>query len=364
MKRRQPRPARSKRSARRKSTDPVGAATSAGLRHVCDEGSGIRREVGRLGFKYLTPRGRVIKKAAELRRIAKLAVPPAWTDVWICADPRGHIQATGRDARGRKQYRYHPDWRATRDETKFHRMQAFAAVLPRLRARIDADLRRKGLPREKVLAAVVRLLETSLIRVGNDEYARQNRSFGLTTMRDQHVAIKGGSVRFVFRGKSGIRHTVDVSDRRLARIVRQCRDLPGQDLFQYLDEEGRRRDVTSTDVNAYVHDVTGEEFTAKDFRTWAATVLAATALGELEADAKASARSRKKNVLQAVDAVAGVLGNTRAVCLKSYVHPGVVSSYLDGETIAKTGARVVGGRNGALRAEEKAVLTLLRRVAA
>ena len=225
--------------------------------------------MGRFGFEYVDQRGRRIRDTSKLKRIAALAVPPAWKDVWICPDPRGHLQATGRDARGRKQYRYHPEWRVCRDETKFDRMQAFAAALPRIRSRTAADMRKAGLPREKVLAAVVQLLEKSLIRVGNDEYARHNRSFGLTTLRDTHVQVKGGTVRFAFRGKSGIRHAVDLTDKRLARIVRQCRDLPGQELFQYLDEEGRRQDVTSTDVNAYLREVTGQDFTAKDFRTWA-----------------------------------------------------------------------------------------------
>jgi DNA topoisomerase-1 len=345
-------------SQRTRDIDPIKSATSAGLRHVCDDRPGIRRVNGRFGFSYVRPDGRRIRNARELRRIAALAVPPAWTDVWICVDPRGHIQATGRDARGRKQYRYHPEWRAFRDETKFHRMQAFASVLPRLRARIEADLSRKGLPRDKVLAAVVRLLETSLIRVGNDEYARQNQSFGLTTMRDRHVKVRGGRVRFEFRGKSGIRHTVDVTDRRLARIVRQCRDLPGQELFQYTDGDGRLQDVTSADVNAYVCEATGAAFTAKDFRTWAGTVLAATALSEIHTKVP---KRTKRNVLRAVEAVAGVLGNTRTVCLKSYVHPVVVTSYLDGWSLPRRRPVSLSGRSPGLRAEEKAVLALLRK---
>lgn len=287
-------------------------------------------------------------------------MPPGWKHVWICPDPRGHIQATGRDQRGRKQYRYHPDWRAARDDNKYDRLPAFAAALPALRARIAADLARPGLPREKVLAAVVRLLEKSLIRVGNEEYARHNHSFGLTTMRDGHVQVQGASLRFQFKGKSGVRHTVDVNDRRLARIVRQCRDLPGQDLFQYLDEHGRRQDVTSGDVNQYLREVTAQEFTAKDFRTWAGTVLAVTALRECE---KAeSQRGARKNMLQVVEAVAGLLGNTRAVCRKSYIHPLVLDAYLEGslEGHIKTAGAGRRSPNG-LRAEEELTLALLRR---
>src|SRR5687767_9599726 len=282
-------------------TDPFRSAHSAGLRYVSDERQGIRRETGSLGFRYVGPDGKVIRKAPTLKRIRALGIPPAWKDVWICTDPRGHLQATGRDARGRKQYRYHTDWRATRDENKFGRMQAFAAALPRIRARTAADLARAGLSREKVLATVVQLLEKSLIRVGNDEYAKANRSFGLTTLRDRHVNVRGATVRFEFRGKSGVRHAVNVSDRRLARIVTNCRDLPGQELFQYLDEEGRRRKVDSGDVNMYLKEISGQDFTAKDFRTWAGTVLVCVALRDMEA---ATRTGMSRNVVQAIDAVA------------------------------------------------------------
>ena len=338
--------------------EPVDSARAAGLRHVSDREPGIRRIMGPLGFRYLGPDGRTIRQASELKRIRALAVPPAWTDVWICRDGRGHIQATGRDAKGRKQYRYHAGWHACRGETKFDRMAAFAAALPAIRARTQSDLGRPGLPREKVLAAVVQLLEKSLIRVGNEEYAKQNRSFGLTTLQDKHVGVRGAHVRFEFRGKSGIRHTVDVNDRRLARIVKQCRDLPGQDLFQYLDEDGRRWDVTSGDVNAYLKEITGQDFTAKDFRTWAGTVLCATALCELNV-AESQARA-KKNVLKAIEAVAGLLGNTRAVCRKSYIHPAVMDAYMDGTTVnTLRQARVRRRRTRALRPEETAVLRLL-----
>jgi DNA topoisomerase-1 len=340
----------------------VRAAKIAGLRYVCDDQPGIRRQMGPLGFRFIGPDGRVIRHAAELKRIRALAIPPAWTDVWICTNSRGHIQATGRDARGRKQYRYHPQWRACRDETKYDRMQAFAAALPRLRARTSADLARPGLRREKVLAAVVQLLEKSLIRVGNEEYARQNHSFGLTTMKDKHVDVSGSKLRFEFRGKSGVRHAIAVDDRRLARIVKQCRDLPGQDLFQYIDDRGRRCDVTSGDVNAYLKEVTGEDFTAKDFRTWSGTVLAATALREFEKfDSKAQA---KKNVLRAIEAVAGLLGNTRTVCRKSYIHPAIIDSYMDGSMIATLSRRAAAAAKklgSRLRPEEAAVLMLLQR---
>ena len=343
-----------------KSKPPSKSAASAGLHYVTDEGPGIRREMGALGFRYKRPDGRPVRSPADLKRIRALAIPPAWKDVWICPDPKGHLQATGRDARGRKQYRYHLQWRAHRDGNKFDRLEEFAAVLPQLRARVAADVGKSGLPREKVLAAVVRLLEKSLIRVGNDEYARANNSFGLTTLRDQHVDVKGSTLRFEFRGKSGKRHAVDIDDRRLARIVKQCRDLPGQELFQYLDDHGRRKDVNSADVNAYLREITGADFTAKDFRTWSGTVLAATALREqAAADSMAAA---KKNVVRAVEAVAGVLGNTPAVCRKSYVHPAILECYMDGsleDKLARSlpaSARKIASK---LRADEVAALRLL-----
>lgn len=337
--------------------DPVRSARSVGLRYVCDQGRGIRREKGPLGFRYIGTDGRVIRKASTLKRIRALVIPPAWTDVWICTDPRGHLQATGRDARGRKQYRYHPRWRETRDETKFHRLQSFAAALPAIRSRTAADLTKRRLCREKVLASVVRLLERTLIRVGNDEYARTNGSFGLTTLRDTHVDINGSTIRFQFRGKSGKRHEVGLEDRRLARIVRQCRDLPGQALFQYVDDRGRRRNVSSTDVNSYLKAITGEDFTAKDFRTWFATVLACTSLREFEA--APSPAQAKKNVVTAIEAVAGVLGNTRSVCRKAYIHPAVLDAYESG-VLARTCANRRFRRSGGLRPDEVMTLTLLR----
>jgi DNA topoisomerase-1 len=339
--------------------EPAESAKSAGLRHVSDHEPGIRRLKWALGFRYIGPDGRTIRHAAELKRIRALAVPPAWTDVWICRDARGHVQATGRDAKGRKQYRYHADWHACRGETKFDRMPAFAAALPSIRTRTAADLARPGLPRDKVLATVVQLLEKSLIRVGNEEYARQNQSFGLTTLKDRHVDIRGAKVRFEFRGKSGVRHAIDVNDRRLARIVKQCRDLPGQTLFQYVDDDGRRRDVSSGDVNAYLREITGQDFTAKDFRTWAGTVLCATALSELHT-AESQARA-KKNVLKAIEAVAGVLGNTRAVCRTSYIHPAVTDAYMEGIILqmSRRTSRRRSGLIGGLRPEETAVVRLL-----
>lgn len=341
--------------------DPVSSAASASLRYVCDDRAGIRRVAGPLGFKYIGLDGKVIRDAAMLRRIRALAVPPAWSDVWICTDPRGHLQATGRDGKGRKQYRYHPDWRACRDDTKYERMPAFAAALPAIRRRTEADLALPGLPRNKVLAAVVQLLEKSLIRVGNEEYKRKNGSFGLTTLQDKHVVVAGATLRFRFKGKSGKWHRIDVSDRRLARIVKACRDLPGQDLFQYVDDKGRQQDVTSGDVNAYLKEITGQDFTAKDFRTWYGTVLAATALREMErVDSKARAR---KNVLRAVEAVAGVLGNTRTVCRNSYIHPRIIDAYMDGsfDPAPKSRARAAAGHAGAkLRDEEALVLAVLQ----
>src|SRR5262245_42316149 len=345
---------------RRAVTEPVASAAMAGLRYVSDAQPGIGRKRGARGVSYVGPDGKVVRRAADMKRIHALAVPPAWTDVWICPDPRGHIQATGRDAKRRKQYRYHRDWRATRDETKFDRMPAFAAALTILRRRTSADLSRPGLPRNKVIATIVQLLEKSLIRIGNEEYAKQNGSFGLTTLRDKHVRVTGGTLRFEFRGKSRVRHSVDVNDRRLAQIVKQCRDLPGHELFQYVDAHGTVQSIGSGDINQYLRDVTGEDFTAKDFRTWSATVLAVTALRELPA-AATKGRS-EKNVVMAIEAVAHLLGNTRTVCRKSYVHPGVIDSYMDG-TMRKVLERVSPSRRvSGLRPDEVAVLRILKSV--
>jgi DNA topoisomerase I len=342
-------------------TDPEAAAEAAGLRYVSDGMPGISRRRAGKGFSYRDPDGRAITAPRELARIRALAVPPAWTGVWICPDPRGHLQATGRDARGRKQYHYHNEWRAIRDAHKFDRILIFARALPQIRARIDADLRRHGLPREKVLATVVRLLETTLIRVGNAEYARENKSFGLTTIRHRHVEINGSTIAFEFRGKGGKVHKVSTRDRRLARIVRACHELPGQELFQYLDDDGVRRDVDSADVNAYLQEVTGEPFTAKDFRTWAGTVLASLALSEFERfDTQAAA---KRNITRAIEDVSNHLGNTVAVCRKSYIHPAILDAYLDGSLLEFLKGRVeetLREKLDGLSGEEAAVLAFLQ----
>ena len=345
-----------------KGDDPAESARDAGLRYVTDEMPGIARKRAGKGFTYIGPEGKPLRNEEQLKRIRKLAVPPAWRDVWICADPRGHIQATGRDDRRRKQYRYHPRWREVRDETKYGRMVAFGDALPGIRKRVVEDLAKPDLPREKVLAAVVRLLETTLIRVGNDEYAKANNSYGLTTLRDRHVEVDGSVIRFEFEAKSRKRRVVDLRDRQLARIVQRCQDLPGYGLFQYIDEDGERRDVRSDDVNEYLRQITGQEFTAKDFRTWTGTVLAALALagvGEFS-----STRQAKKNVVRAIEEVSERLGNTPAICRKSYVHPEVIEAYLEGspvkipQRVARATAKAcVEGHS----AEEKAVLSFLRR---
>lgn len=341
---------------------PVDSAHAVGLRYVSDQMPGIRREKSGGGFRFRYPTGDVVRDKTVLQRIKSLAIPPAWTEVWICPDPRGHLQATGRDARGRKQNRYHPDWREVRDETKYARMLAFGRALPKIRRRVRADLSLPGLPRNKVLATVVRLLETSLIRVGNEEYARENASFGLTTLRNQHVKVRGDTLRFHFRGKSGKPHNVAVHDRRLAKIVSRCQDLPGQELFQFVNDEGERQPVNSEDVNQYLREISGQDFTAKDFRTWAGTVLAALALREFEQfDSQARAR---KNIVQAIDRVAERLGNTVAVCRKCYVHPEVLASYLDGtlvEMLREKAATQLAASMGSLPPEEAAVLSLLQR---
>jgi DNA topoisomerase I len=338
--------------------DPVQSAQVAGLRHVDDETTpGIRR-LGRPGhFRYIGP-GRRRVGASDLHRIKALAIPPAWTDVWICPTESGHIQATGRDARGRKQYRYHPRWREVRDEVKYGRLIAFAEALPRIRARTRSDLQRPGLPREKVLAAVVQLLEKTLIRVGNEEYARQNGSIGLTTMRDGHAKVAGQKVRFEFRGKSRIHHAVDLDDKRLARVVKACRDLPGYELFQYMDDDGARQVIDSADVNDYLRNVAGDQFTAKDFRTWAGTVLAAEALAA--AASFKTQREAKRNVVAAIESVADRLGNTPAVCRKGYIHPAILDGYMDGATIRVVTERAVrlASRRG-LNATEKAVVRMI-----
>ncbi len=353
--------ARQPRKPAEVSADPADAAASAGLRYVSDVRPGIRRRRSGKGFSYVDAAGKPVRDATTLERIRRLAIPPAYTDVWICPDPRGHIQATGRDARGRKQYRYHPKWREVRDETKFGRMAAFSEALPKIRKRVEADLASAGLSRDKVLATIVHLLECSCIRVGNEEYARSNESFGLTTLKDDHVEVSGSRIRFEFNGKSGKTHAVDLSDRRLAKIIAHCQSIPGEELFQYLDENGERQTVDSGDVNDYIRRAAGDDFTAKDFRTWAGTILAVDALRE--AGAFSSAREGKSKLLGAIDQVADQLNNTRAVCRKYYVHPAVLESYLEGtladELIALPSRN--GKRVGKLSAAELSVLGLIKK---
>jgi DNA topoisomerase-1 len=340
-------------------------ARDAGLRYSTDQKPGLRRRRSGRSFSYTDSSGKRLRDSATLARIKHLAIPPAWTEVWISPDEKGHIQATGRDARGRKQYRYHTHWRQQRDENKFEHMLAFARALPRIRRRVKRDLARRGMPRQKVLATVIRLLEATLIRVGNDEYARQNGSYGLTTMRNHHVRVAGARLHFAFRGKSKRRHEISVSDASLARIVRRCQEIPGQELFAYEDETGRPCDVTSQDVNTYLRDIAGDNFTAKDFRTWAGTVLAAIALREFESVTHQT--EAKKNIVTAIESVARMLGNTPAVCRKCYVHPAILESYLAGETIAtiqqRTAAKLTRSLSR-LRPEEGAVLMLLQQTLA
>jgi DNA topoisomerase-1 len=353
-------PSRRSRRRRNPSPDPTESAQAAGLRYVSDTTPGITRKRAGKGFSYFGPDGKRISDKKEIARIRSLAIPPAYTDVWICPHASGHIQATGRDARGRKQYRYHPRWREIRDETKFGRMLEFSQVLPAIRARVESDLSRPGQSREKVIATVVALLESTSIRVGNDEYARANRSFGLTTLRNRHVEISGSRLRFQFRGKGGKIHDVELTDRRLARIVTHCQAVPGETLFQYVDADNARQTVDSADVNQYLREITGQDFTAKDFRTWAGTILAVTALIEL--GPAESEREAKSAILKAIDQVAERLNNTRAVCRKYYVHPAVFETYLAGAMPAALGngnATAAADAAAALRAEEKAVVRLL-----
>src|SRR5438132_12682178 len=338
-------------------TDSVEAAEEAGLQYVSDDRPGYARRAKNGEFEYFDTQGKRIRDEQRLLRIKPLAIQPAWTDVWICSLPAGHIQATGRDARRRKQYRYHERWRELRDENKFGQLADFANALPKIRRRVTRDMRLPGLPREKVLATVVRLLERTFIRIGNEEYARANKSFGLTTMKDRHVKMKGPRLRFRFRGKSGRQHEVDITDRRIAKIVSKCQDLPGQALFQYVSDEGEVRDITSQDVNDYLRQITNENFTAKDFRTWAGTVLATIALnaqGEFETKKQA-----KTNVKTAICAVAELLGNTPAICRKCYVHPAIIEVYLNGVQIPGLTEAMQPPERVDLRAVEAAVLKFL-----
>ncbi|MDB6168938.1 MAG: putative topoisomerase [Verrucomicrobia bacterium] len=344
----------------------IAAAREAGLRYCSDRGPGIARRKTGKGFHYLDASGRPLRKKETLGRIRQLAIPPAWTDVWICPSATGHIQATGRDDRGRKQYKYHAGWSASRGATKFDRTIAFGKALPRIRRQVARDLRSPGLGKGKVLAVIVRLLETTLIRVGNEEYVRQNRSFGLTTLRDRHVSFRRGTVHFHFSGKSGKVHDVDLRDPRLARLVKRLQDLPGQDLFQYVDEEGRPQKVASEEINAYVRAAAGEEFSAKDFRTWWGTMLAALALGETCREK--GARPTKKRMLEVIGGVAQSLGNTPTICRKSYIHPAVMEAYLAGQVVGlperigngKT-LKPLFGAGASLAREEIAVIDFLKR---
>jgi DNA topoisomerase I len=338
--------------------DSAAAAAEAGLQYVSDDRPGYTRRAGNGEFEYLDTQDKKIRDEQRLLRIKRLAIPPAWTEVWICPSPNGHIQATGRDARGRKQYRYHERWREVRDENKFDRLAQFAKGLPSMRRRVAQDLKLPGLPRQRVLATIVRLLERTFLRIGNEEYARENKSFGLTTLKNRHAKIKGTQVLFRFRGKSGRQHEVDVTDRRVAKVIAKCQDLPGQDLFQYVDEDGEVQDVTSQDVNEYLRRIANEDFTAKDFRTWGGTVLAAIALsrqGEFETKKQA-----KSNIKTAICAVAELLGNTPAICRKCYVHPVIVEAYLKRTRIAGLNGDGKELKAPDLRAAERAVLKFLR----
>ncbi len=337
------------------SLEPEAVAHHAGLTYVHDSDPGIaRRGKGPHGFHYVRPNGSEVKDASTLERIRHLAIPPAYTDVWISPDPDGHIQATGRDDRGRKQYRYHARWSATRDEGKFGRMAAFGRALPEIRARVDADLAKRSLSHDRVTALVVRLLELTLIRVGNDEYAKTNNHFGLTTLRSKHAKVSGAAVRFEFMGKSGVKHSTGLRDRRLARVIKQVHDLPGQRLFQWVDEDGQRHAIGSSDVNAYLHAATGQHFTAKDFRTWAGTLAAAKALA-LQPKPTSQAEA-KRAVNLCIKATAGLLGNTPAVCRKAYVHPEVLKAFAE-ETLPPAFAKTDGAKF------EKAVLRFLDKLA-
>jgi DNA topoisomerase I len=343
-------------------TDPVEAAEEAGLRYVSDQQPGYTRKAARNRFEYFDTEGKPIRDAQRLLRIKRLAIPPAWTEVWICPSPNGHIQATGRDARRRKQYLYHERWREVRDENKYDRIVIFGKALSKIRRRMRRDIALPGLPRDKVLATIVQLLERTFIRVGNEEYARENKSFGLTTMQDRHVNVKGSKLRFRFRGKSGRIHEVDVTNRRIARIVSKLQDLPGQELFQYVDDQGEVRNITSQDVNQYLREITGEDFTAKDFRTWAGTVLTAIALNAQEKFE--TEKQAKTNIKKAIRAVAEILGNTPAICRKCYVHPVVLQSYLDGNVIAGLTQKAEELREKEildLRSDEVAILKFLEK---
>ena len=340
-------------------TDPAESAKAAGLRYVSDAKPGIQRKRSGKGFRYVDADGRSVRDGETHARIKSLVIPPAWKEVWICPNPKGHLQVTGRDARGRKQSRYHPRWREVRDETKYERMILFGTAVPEIRKRVEQDLGMPGLPRPKVLATIVRLMETTLIRIGNDEYAREHKSYGLTTMRNKHVEVEGATVTFHFQGKSGVKHTVDMTDRRIARIVQRCQDIPGYELFQYVDKDGMNHSVDSADVNEYLREISSQEFTAKDFRTWAGSLLACMALRELAGFA--SETEARRNVVQSIKQVAARLGNTPSVCRKCYVHPAVLECYMCGGMLeAMKKVREEADAEEALRAEKAGLLKLLQ----
>jgi DNA topoisomerase-1 len=345
----------------RASREFVGAAQAAGLRYVTDSMPGIRRRRHGRGFSYVDPKGRVIRERAAIHRFRSLVIPPAWSEVWICPMPEGHLQVTARDARGRKQYRYHPGFRAHRDQTKFERMVELSDVLWKIREHVEHDIALPGLPRKKVMATIVWLLERTLIRVGSHELAKVNNSFGLTTLRRRHVSIDGSTLRFEFRGKSGVAHAIEVTDRRITRIVQKCRELPGRELFQYVDGRGRRQIVYAEDVNGYLREITGRDVTAKDFRTWAGTMLAAEVLREI--GPARTKRDAERNVLRAIDRTADRLGNTRAVCRKYYIHPALITAYLEGSVLPPLPARTWQERKPhgpTLRRHEAEVLAFLK----
>ena len=341
--------------------DPQVSAEEAGLTYVSSHKAGITRRRQGKNFRYLDARGKIVNDGETLARIKSLVIPPAWEEVWICPSHRGHLQAMGKDARGRTQYRYHPKWREVRDGSKYGRVMAFGRALPKIRATVNRHLRLPGLAREKVLATVVKLLETTLIRVGNEEYAKTNHSFGLTTIHNSHVKVTGSKIHFAFRGKSGVEHAIDIRDQRLAEVIKRCQELPEQDLFEYIDEDGARHDITSSDVNGYLKEITGQDFTAKDFRTWAGTVLAAMALQEFETfDSNAQA---KRNVVAAIEAVAKKLGNTKSVCRKCYIHPAIIDTYMEGSLAESLKNRVeekLKRSLHSLKPEEAAVMAMLK----
>jgi DNA topoisomerase-1 len=345
------------RQSTTRAQDSKSVAGDARLRYVSDRRTGFQRKRRGAGFRYVTADGKQVNRE-ELKRLRDLAIPPAWEQVWICPYPNGHLQVTGRDAKGRKQYLYHPRWHAIRKETKFHRLTDFGRVLPKIRRRVSRDLRLRGLPREKVVAAVVRLLERTHIRVGNPEYADENQSFGLSTMRNRHVAVRGQRMEFRFRGKSGKFHQVDLTNQRLARIVKRCQDLPGHDLFQYLDDVGEIHNLTSEDVNDYLHDIAGAEFSAKDFRTWAGTIQAAQVFQHLDGDD--NEEPTEAALVAGIDEVAAALGNTRAVCRKYYIHPAIMEAYLDGTLTQSLHSPAPRPPQTGLSSEEAAVLQLLK----